>query len=202
VGSRVRGATVVTGVVASLAGTFGLTGCADDEPSGSAPETSAESPEPATEQDEPTSPDESSASSPEPASGREVDAEVMTYRLPEGRWELGSGGLTAIRAGADGGCWLIVGTVGDAYADTTLDELGGLTLELEPDHDPPLRRADNRTVDGVEGYVVEGTSRAGTYYEWGAVVGDTWVQLEFDFPEDSDRALEWREGVLASIEWK
>jgi hypothetical protein len=197
--SRVRRATVVAVASVGLCAVVGLSGCADDEPSGADPGPSVEA-SGSPEEREPSAPP--SGSAPAPASGRLVDAEVMTYRLPEGEWDLGSGGLTAIWTGDDVGNWLIVGTVGDAYDDTTLDDLAALTLEGEPDHEPPLRRAGTRTVNGVEGYVVEGSSRDGYYYEWGAVVGAHWVQLEFDLGADDARAEEWVESVLASVEWK
>jgi hypothetical protein len=199
--SRVRRSAVAV-VAVGFCVVVGLTGCADDAPSASDPRPSAEA-SASSEEGEPSVPSTSgSATAPAPASGRLVDAEVMTYRLPEGKWDLGSSGLTAIWTGDDVGDWVIVGTVGDAYDDTTLDDLAALTLEGEPDHEPPLRRAGTRTVGGVEGYVVEGSSRDGYYYEWGAVVGDHWVQLEFDLGADDARAEEWVESVLASVEWR
>jgi len=193
VGSRVRGAAVL---LASLVGAFGLAGCADDDPPAPEPSDSA-----ASSSEPPSASPSGSAGTEDVASGPVVDAGVLSYRLPEGKWDLGNGGLDAFWEG-DTRTWVISGTAETAFAGTTIADIARVTLELEADHDPPLRRTGFRTVSGVRGYVIEGHGPAGYYYEWGTVTDGHYVQLEFEFPEDSARAEEWTEQVLASVEWQ
>ena len=146
---------------------------------------------------EPTSP--ASASVP-PAQGTRVDAEVVAYHLPDADWTLGRAGLTATFTDERYQDWVI--SAGPATAIARLDRLAAIRLDwLSIAHDG-VQRAENRTVNGVEGYVLTSGGRDGLLYEYGAIHGGSRVYLTFDFPEDSPMAEEWIESVLASIEWK
>ena len=68
--------------------------------------------------------------------------------------------------------------------------------------DPPRKRVDNRTVAGVEGFVLESRTRRGLFYQYGAIYKKAFVSVTFEFPRDNAQADAWVESVLASVEWQ
>lgn len=172
-----------------------VVGCSSDaEPSG--PDASASSTEPSTE--EPSATDTSTG--PAPATGQRVEASVLDFRLPESaRWSLTRGGLSARYFDNDGGIWAVaVIELGDTPG---LDRLARVAEDVQPDLVPKARRLADRTVNGVEGYVLESDGRDRLYYEFGTVYEGQGFSLIFDFPP-SPRARDWIDSVLASVEWK
>lgn len=66
----------------------------------------------------------------------------------------------------------------------------------------PLTIGANRTIGGVEGFVLEGKGPEGQFYEWGGLDADNVLtQVTFEIPNGVDVA-EWVEPVLASLQWK
>lgn len=66
----------------------------------------------------------------------------------------------------------------------------------------PLKIGANRTIGGVEGYVLEGQGPKGQLYEWGGLDADNVLtQVTFVIPNGLD-VKEWVEPVLASLQWQ
>ena len=68
-----------------------------------------------------------------------------------------------------------------------------------------LKRLDNRTVDGVEGYVVQGTDPLGDFmYEYGTLTEEHEIHVAFYYNVDYDPAADpfsVIEPVLATLAW-
>jgi hypothetical protein len=184
-----------------------LAGCSSDP----APDEGGGSPGPSPTQTSSDSTSSAGTPSPEPtpsvepATGKKltipgIEGDVFTFRLPEGDWLIG-------RAGRAGNLttglkyWTIDGGATPAFGSTTLDVGAQGAIENRSLGGPKLSRSDNRVVDGVEGYVVEGKDRSGFTYIYGTVVGDSLAYVQFDFADDSPKAKSWVESVLASVEW-
>ena len=198
VGSRSAGVVLVLGLLA---------GCSSDP----APDEGGGSPGPSPTQTSSDSTSSAATPSPaptpsvEPATGKKLtipglENDVLTFRLPEGDWYLSRAGRAGnLSTGLKS--WRIDGgtiPVGDSI---TLDEGAQAAIENRSFGGPKLSRSDNRVVDGVEGYVVEGKDRSGFTYIYGTVVGDSLAYVQFDFANDSPKAKAWVESVLASVEW-
>jgi len=69
-----------------------------------------------------------------------------------------------------------------------------------------LHRLDNRVIDGVEGYVLQGTDSAENFAcEYGTLHGDQEVHLEFYYRLKNDPSADpfaVIEPVLATLDWK
>lgn len=177
-----------------------LAGCSSDDGTTGDPPGSGADPGGGTST-APTTDGTTGASDPvAPAAGRRIRAEGFGYRLPEGRWELVSGGRTAGHFDEQGRSWQIGWGYSLAF-DTDLDTVAANALDVLSETDDGLARGEDRTVAGVEGYVIEGSGPDGLVYEFGTVRGEGVPQLWFRFPEDSAQAREWIESVLASVEW-
>ena len=125
---------------------------------------------------------------------------MFTFRLPKGDWFISRAGRAGnLSTGLK--TWRIDGGATPAFDSTTLDVGAENAIENYSFGGPPLSRSDNREVDGVEGYVVEGKNRSGFTYIYGTVVGDSLAYVQFDFANDSPKAKAWVESVLASVEW-
>jgi hypothetical protein len=196
VGSRVA----AVGAIAAIA--LVMAGCTSgEEPSGEDPP----SPTGSTPTGQ-TSPTTSPSPSVTPATGPRIDAEVAYYNLPEREWSLGREGQSASYYDEKGYSWdissgpaLAIGRNLDRMARTSREQASNLYVGVE--------RLPDREVAGVEGYVLEGANEKGSrgkglFYEFGTIHGDYIIDIEFDFPEDSPRAREWIESVLASWQWK
>lgn len=196
---RTRAATA-TGIILALT----LSACSGDpesadpsEPSGSGSSSTTSSP--ATVEPTPSDP---SGPTVEPASGPEMviasaDGPLLRVNLPAGaEWSV-SGDYASADVGTDGyvvagdGNTLAPGKGLDYYADQSAELIG----------DPVMKRQPDRTVNGVPGYVIAGTGDQGYVYEFGAVLEDASVSLQFAFPDDTARSVEWIESVLASAVW-
>ncbi|CAN5425795.1 hypothetical protein BH09ACT12_BH09ACT12_11770 [soil metagenome] len=181
-----------------------LSGCSStsdsDEPVGGASAT------PSSATNDPTEPTESPTSTLVPAAGKlltvsDLDADAFSYRLPDGRWRLGykdQGGYLDTSAGT----WRINGlaTAVDVEVGPRFHVKGRLQY-WRGDAREPKQIAD-RTVDGVEGYVIEGAGPDGLLYEYGAEYSQTFGYIEFEFPKDTPKARAVIESVLASFEWQ
>ncbi|NHA01641.1 hypothetical protein G5V59_22945 [Nocardioides sp. W3-2-3] len=66
----------------------------------------------------------------------------------------------------------------------------------------PLKTTGYRTIGGVRGFVLEGRSAKGQYYEWGALnAKNVLTTVCFIVPDGLDVA-DWVEPVLASLQWQ
>lgn len=124
----------------------------------------------------------------------------VTYRLPDGtRWLSLNGYESA--ATVDG--WRI--TFGVSFSEADLDYAADLAIETSYWNGPTKPVAQEpRTVDGVEGYVVEAVDRDGFFYEFGIVRprSEKNLFLTFEFPDDGPYYRDLVESVLASVQWR
>lgn len=172
-------------------------GCSSEDSSGTDPGPTGEpSPTAASSGPSPT-PSSSTAA----AEGEDVDTPALSYQLPGRGWRLGRGGYSASADTADSYWTLGIG-VHQSFAGDDTDAFAETSLSVAPAMDPPAERLDDRTVDGVEGYVLESSGPDGLFYEFGAVVDDQRVYLDFEASRDAPAAREWIDHVLASVVWK
>lgn len=206
-------ASFVLGLVLALA--LGLlTACSsdpsDDEPAAPEPSTSiTPSTSAPTETELET---ESSSPTVTPATGPEItllhlDVPVLKLRLPEGAdWRIQPGDDGASTNNAAGDFVDISGFGLDTVSGKSLGFYANLVIDGGKDPlYPGLERVEGRTVDGVTGYVAEGSAKLNGVpkfsYVFGAVYGDSHVQVDFQFARDDAEAREWIESTLASAEW-
>lgn len=183
-----------------------LTGCSsdsDDGPSGSGRSSSTGS----TASPDPNSPTTPATPEVEPATGPPIVLEdlgtpVLRLRLPDDlEWTLRGGGDSASAVYPDGtfadvetlSAGVVDGKPFGYYADPTAE-----TLEISG---PRLRRLDDRTVQGVEGFVLEGKDDEGLTYVFGTVHAGASAVVIFTIPGGEDQARDRIESVLASAEW-
>lgn len=186
----------------ALAFALALTGCSSDD----APGPDAAEPSVSSSPSGSSSPADS-ASSPSPtveaATGPQLSSDQLTAHLPadEG-WEVGNGGrsgyhdLDPTEPPSD------VYLGGSGRGTTDLDELAAVVLRGEQDSHPAARREDNRTVAGLEGFVVTAEDEDGYHYEFGTVTGGYHASVVFDLPRNDAAAHELIDAVLASVAWK
>lgn len=153
------------------------------------------------------------ASAPSPAAtGRTIETPLVTFRLPNEDWELDGDGRTQASYRETPDYWTMAvyesGVRGDLIdgLDEVAEAIGvGDRAEL----DPPLVRAENRVVDGVEGITATTTtanefdaSLRTTRLTWAAEVEGSLVELVLDGKADDPRTPQWFDAVLASVAWK
>lgn len=186
-----------------LASSLLLTGCKSAERPDAGPSDSPAT-SPSTDSTPSGSPS-SESTGVEPASGTLVESDEFSYRLPAGvEWNLGRGGLGATTYDDDLNAFDVDATLvplqaGDDVADLAKDY--EVTAGDLP-YDPPLKRGENRVVDGVEGWTAQTVENGQLIYAFGTRHNRVSFDLFFGFPKKDPRTLEWIEAVLASIEWK
>jgi len=153
---------------------------------------------------EPEPADEASSPTPtaEPADGKLIDSQrAFRFRMPSDLdWSFDSTGGVAE---ADGGIVNIVADETRSY-DATLEEEFDVVFGVLQDYGryAEYRRAENITVDGVEGWVITAGDERQDYYQFGTVHKGRNASLEFSYPPDYAGADDMIESVLASVEWK
>ncbi|MEV4999543.1 hypothetical protein [Nocardioides sp. LML1-1-1.1] len=87
--------------------------------------------------------------------------------------------------------------------DDNLARMAELARESqEGTREIPLKVGANRTIAGVEGFVLEGQGPNGQFYEWGGLDADNVLTtVAFVVPNGLDLE-EWVEPVLASLQWQ
>ncbi|WP_323792659.1 hypothetical protein [Nocardioides sp.] len=173
-----------------------LAGCSTDEGEVAAPTATPSASRPT--QSEPPAPDVA------PATGARLTIEhlgepVATYRAPTEKWV--STGRVASKATVDGSFYL-GGGAGITYPEISLDDAAELNLENIERTIAPVERLENRTVDGIEGYVLEGGKGPVLYYEFGATYEDSFVTISLESPIDTSKVRADIESVLASVRWQ
>lgn len=200
--SRVAALCVLVAVVGAT-----LTGCSSagtpggGEPSGSSMPSEGISSSGVVE----PLPSEPAAPTVTPATGPEVvipdlDVDVLRFRLPEGDWRLTSGGRSGSIDTGDG-TTSIGGFTSTAGLKSELGHYAKIGLQSYRGQSPEPERIENRTIDGIEGYVLEGSGKDGLIYEYGTIYEESFLVLTFDFPQDTPTARAWIESVLAGAEW-
>lgn len=198
--SRVTGQVLASALFAVVL----VAGCSSDPaPDGesssptsdSAPTTSA----PTTGPTEPSSPTTTAAAGPE-IQVEDLGTPVLGLQLPgDLAWRLSPDGEGASAKLADGG-----------FVDFDASTVGALpgkslgfyarTIGESAGSDPELERLDDRTVAGVDCFVLEASDDSGLFSLVGGVYGETLVYFSFTFPRDDAAAREVVESVLASVE--
>jgi hypothetical protein len=187
-------ASCATFVVAVLAGCSTTEGT-DAGPSSPATSSSDAAPETPSE---PATPDVT------PAAGELMlidgtEGDVFTVRAPEG-WEVSATGASASTTTARGlSSYLLPGARPAFTGD--LERQATISLRNQRSEVPGLVRMDNRTVDGVEGFVLEGGAGRELSYRFGAVHEGQVAEVLLELPRDTPEARATIESVLASIQW-
>lgn len=182
----------------ALAIALALTGCSSDDGPDAADPSSSSGGSPS-----PSASDSSAAPTVEAATGLQLSSDQLTAHLPaDEEWEVGNGGRSGyldldpseppsdIRLGGSG------------RGATDLDALAAVVLQGEKDSRPSARREDNRTVAGLEGFVVTVEDGDGYHYEFGTISDGYHASVVFDLPRNDAAAHELIDAVLASVEWK
>jgi len=176
-----------------------LGGCStDDEPSEPGPSGTTSAGAPATN---PTSPPAGETDGPEAATGLELDAELVSLRLPAGeRWVASRGGASG-NLHVDRDFYQVhlshgLGTAPD------LDTAVAAVLPTVTGLRPEVARIEDRTVAGVETAVLSGVDDDGYFYGLVAIHQGLVMTIEFAFPRKDAEGTATIESILASVEWK
>lgn len=175
--------------------TTGSTGSdsAPSDPPSSAPGTS-----------EPT---ETTPTTPAAATGQPISVDdlegnpVVRLRMPEAvRWDITSGGAAAASYDLDprGGLTRVQAQALFTTPGNTLDDYARDWAQVQA---VPLERADDRTVNGVTGFVLQGQDERDVEYVFGGTYDDAFFTITFSFDREGDFADDAIESVLASAEW-
>ncbi len=132
---------------------------------------------------------------------KDLGPPLLRLRLPdELDWRIRSGGDAGSADYPGGGSIDVDAVTIVAYPENDLDYYAGITGDLSRSLGSKVERLDDRTVAGVEGFVLE--ARGDTFsYTFGAIYGGSLVNLSITTPQDDARTREWIEAVLASAEW-
>jgi hypothetical protein len=135
----------------------------------------------------------------------------MRFRFPAGESHHSGDGSLIVVGGlpVDGGSFDIAASE-IATSNTELDPLAKASLatrlrqaELSPGRFGSVpTRSPNRVINGQEGWVLEGSGKETTFYEFGTYHAGVTVFITFQYPTSHAAGEEWRESVLASVEWK
>lgn len=143
----------------------------------------------------------------EPASGEKIELKTsLSLRVPEeGDWYVDDGGGSIFASATVGGGVVDI-LAGDVLSDSTSIEESAATMLDTLDDQPGLtyRRADDMTVSGVEGWVIEGQSAEQRFLQFGTLHAGRIVSIDFTIRTGvpAADAEELVASVLASVEWK
>jgi hypothetical protein len=186
-----------------------LTGCGSDDADPSADPSAR--PEPAVASSTPTaSPSDPAPTVPTvPFPSGEATVQSLTVLLPKkGGWKLTQYGTAASsyqRASAPLGRVAVVDVQNVGSQD--LDETADVWLDVLRERGYEVERLENRDVDGVTGWVVQGTDNLGlAYYDYGTVRDNRFVRFEVTYHAKYDPEgaflTDVVEPVLGSVRWK
>lgn len=196
-------------VVVLLGGCGSGPGSEQDDPGSDSPTSASSTP--------PETPDEATDEATEPpteepsvapATGPELvishfEDETFRIRLPEGpRWDVSSSGEVASFVDGAGSWTVSGGAVTSAGPSKGLDFYARNAIRMLRSLDGSAERQADLTIDGVEGYVVEGRNVVDSFvWEYGGVVGDSFLYLKLEVPRDTPKVRAWLESMIASAEW-
>ena len=191
-----------------------LTACSDEDPgagpsgqtasptvaSSSASTPSVSTSEP-TDTSDPSDPSDPTSSA---AGGPVVELRDFTIQAPEG-WTVYNQTKdfqVVFNDDASNGGLIFVDNPA-AFPGETLESLARSALQRAQALSHGGERVANRSVDGLEGYVIVGSTKTyEKFYEWGAPMGDNQVSVGFEWVIAPENAEETIEAVLASIQFK
>lgn len=208
---RARDAFRPLAVVAALL----LAGCGDSDRlapqrTPSDPGSSHMPSDPAASAPAPTTPTQPPTSEPptppgvEPASGRPFNLPSLTGAFPEG-WQVVGETKGSASAGdrnpLTGGFFYFSDLL--HLGSRNFDKIVATVLVSYEDEKNPPVRTENRVVDGVEGWVLQGRRDGDEFhYEWGTVYRGQDIWLTFDYLHAPSDPMAVVDSVLASVEWK
>ena len=190
-----------------------LTGCggdnASDEPTASSTSSSTSTSTSASPDANPSG-SESTTSAPSPtvvpASGETLTLDDFTITMPAGwKIKLRSDGGSAIEQGNNHTFGNIIVHSFSRIGIDSLDSFVAAYVKSRNHDGYALKRLDNRTVDGVEGYVVQGTDPLGDFmYEYGTLSEEHEIHVAFYYNVEYDPTADpfsVIEPVLATLAW-
>ena len=197
-----------TGLAVAAALAVLLLGCEDDsgppkvEPSGSP--SASQSGTPSESGSSPTTPTESSSPTVEPADGPRFRLPTVSGAFPaewriidESSGAISAGELHPVRRG-----FIFVADVLSLGSGEFDDIVANVLKEYDDQKVKPVRK-ENRVVNGVEGWVLEGASdRAEMVYHWGTVIDGQDVTFFFEYIKAPKDPMKTVDSVLASVRWR
>jgi hypothetical protein len=141
-----------------------------------------------------------------PASGETLTLEQFTITMPAGwKVEQESDGGSAIQRGNDHTFGNIIVHSFDRIGIDSLDSFVTAYVKSRNHDGYDLKRLDNRTIDGVEGWVVQGTDPLGDFtYEYGTFSDDQEIHVAFYYNIEYNPSADpftVIEPVLATLTW-
>lgn len=201
--SRVTGQVLAAAVLTLVL----VGGCSSDpapdgeDPSASAPTASTTTPTttPTTSPTEPASPTTTAPAGPV-IEVEDLGTPVLGVQLPgDLEWRLSPDGEGASAKLADGGFVDFDASTVGALPGKSLGFYARIIGE-SAGSDAELERLDDRSVAGVDCFVLEGSDDSELFSLVGGVFGETLVSFTFTFPRDDAQARELIESVLASVD--
>jgi hypothetical protein len=187
---------------AALLGLVVLAGCSDDDPGGTAGS------DPASTGGSTSSSGTSPSGTATEDAGQQVTTDLATYTLPaDRRWHLQRQGQSAAYWPPTGDHWTVFYSDFVGSQPITADEMAQQDLQSAQSEYPDAETGPDRTVDGVDGWVIQASKDAFGdpvfHYRFGAVVHDTdWVTIQFTFPKDTPQTRAVIDEVLGSVQWR
>lgn len=198
---RVHGRRWAPAVILAIGLATGLTACGDGDDKGAGPsDPSATSP--STVDSSETSP--SSPTTDVAPPGPLVKDAHVSFRLPGDLEWYFDGKLVASAYDADLNPYDVEATVvplkaGDNVTDLDSDyEASVRSLEV----DSPLKRGENRVLDGVEGWTAETIDNGQLVHVFGTRHNGVSFHVLFSFFGKDPNSRAWIEATLASLQWK
>ncbi|WP_182377551.1 hypothetical protein [Nocardioides sp. WS12] len=141
------------------------------------------------------------------AGGEQVQLKnTVKFRVPaEYDWLIDDSGDSILATAVIDGGVLDISSHDVLWDSGSLEEAADITLDTwNEDTSATYRRTANRTVAGVEGFVIGGKRNQTLLLEFGTLHNGRLVTLDLNHPETFDpaTAVEIFDAVLASVEWK
>lgn len=198
--SRVHRLVLSAALATSLA--LGLAACGDDEPSGDPP---ASTPTDSTSDSSSGAGTDGPSEEPtaEAATGPQLESRALRMRVfAAPGWDVRTlGSLMGASLDTDDGLF----EVRVSGLETTATDLEAAAERAEEDEfidRTAPKRVENRVVDGVELFVLDGRAEGDRTVILGGYHGGFQVNIDLDFPDDWPDADALIESMLASVEWK
>lgn len=139
-----------------------------------------------------------------PAAGAKIRLPSFTGAFPQG-WRVidrTEGTHSAGDTDPLTGGFVFVSDVQNLGSDD-FDKIVAIVLQHYEDDKVKPVRGENRVVDGVEGWVLEGARDGADFvYEWGTVYQGQDVHFTFEFINPPDDPMAMVDSVLASVQWR
>jgi hypothetical protein len=194
----------LVGVVALLSGLSGACGDSDGPDASPTASASSSTSAPTTEATPTQSTATESAPTVAPADGKPIVLPTLTGAFPAG-WTLierNSGSTSAGDTDVTTGGLVYVSDLKN-FGSEDFDEKVAIVMDYYADDKTKPKRTENRVVDGVEGWVVQGASDMDQFvYEFGTFLHGRDIRFTFSFRKAPKDPMETVDSVLASIHWR